>query len=90
MTAGPFTLDEIEGMVYALEQAGLTPQRIRARLAEQGIRWGYQYQGGTGHRARARYLRQIGRVLCACGQGTYQKDDPGTLCTDCLERKWGV
>lgn len=86
-----FTAEDIEGMAHALEAAGMGPKQIRMRLREQGVRWSYQYQGGTGRSARDRGLRQKGLQLCICGQGTFRfTDGAANLCQTCLEKKWAV
>ena len=71
-------------MVEELLKKSMSPAQVRRRLAEQGIRWEYQFLG-AGRRERMRRLRQQGLTLCRCG-GPMQMGS--STCTACLERKW--
>lgn len=83
----PFSSADIKELADKLMRSGLHPSRVRARLAEEGIRWAYQFLE-QGRRERLRRLKKVGRNLCPSPGCQSGKPIDQPLCETCLVKKW--
>lgn len=85
------TSDDVHELASKLIEMGYSPAVVRKRLAEQGLRWQYNFNPHSSLRSRLRRLHAQGRGLCtSCHAGSYLLDGPVDICPECLDKKFSV